>query len=139
MLSLSSFPTDLVGILFFVIGLIILWVIVSIPVYFAGKAIVGKESSFGNAMGATLGGGLAYFIVFFVVSVFLGPLIGRTADALAALLAILVWLAVFRAAFSTSWIKAVGIVIVAWIILIILDVVLVAAFGVKFPNFIPFA
>jgi hypothetical protein len=122
-----------------VIGLIVLWIVISIPVYFAGKAIKGGRAGFGQAMGATLGGVIVYYIVYFVVAFFLGAVIGAgPADALALILGLLAWLAVYRGTFHTSWLGAIGIVVVAWLILLVLDFLLVAAFGVKFPDFFPF-
>jgi hypothetical protein len=136
-ISLQPIPSSLGDILVFIVGLIILWAIVSIPVYFAGKAITGGKSDFGDAMGATLGGGIAYFLVYYVVAFFLGAVLGSSATIFALILAVLVWLAVFRAAFRTNWLGAIGIVIVAYVILLVLDYILLAAFGVKFPNFFP--
>jgi hypothetical protein len=132
------FPSDPLGLVIYLIGLLILWVVVSIPVYFAGKAIKGGTASFGEAMGATLGGVVAYYVVFFIVAYFLGAVIGNPGSVIALVFALLAWLAVFRAAFRTSWLGAVGIVVFAWIILLVLDLVLVAIFGVKFPDFFPF-
>ena len=120
------------------VGLLILWFVVSIPVYFAGKAIKGKQATFGDALGATLGGVIAYYLVFFIVDFFLGAVIGPAAGVLALVIGLVVWLAVFRSAFHTSWVGAVGIVIIAWVILLILDFFLLAMFGVKFPDFFPF-
>ncbi len=132
------FPTDPVGLLVYVVGLVILWVVVSIPVYFAAKMIKGGGAGFGNAMGATLGGVIVYYVVFFVVAYALGAVIGPSAGVFALLVGLLAWLAVFRGAFHTSWLGAVGIVILAWIILLIIDFILLAAFGVRFPDFFPF-
>jgi hypothetical protein len=112
--------------------------VVSIPVYFAGRTIKGKDATFGKAMGATLGGVIVYYIVFLIVAVPLGAVIGASAGVIALLLGFIAWLAVFRAAFHTSWLGAVGIVLIAWLILLVLDFVLVAVFGVSFPNFFPF-
>jgi hypothetical protein len=42
------------------------------------------------------------------------------------------------AAFGTTWLGVVGTVVVAWLILLVIDVFLVAVFGVKFPDFFPF-
>jgi hypothetical protein len=120
------------------IGLVLLWVIVSIPVYFAGRMITSGKSSFGQAMGATLGGGLVYFIVYYGVSIFLGAVLGSSASAFALILGLIAWLAVYRGVFDTGWLGAVGIVIVGWVILLVLDLFLVALFGVSFPNFFPF-
>jgi hypothetical protein len=132
------FPSDAAGLIVYLIGLIILWFVVSIPVYFAGKAVKGREAGFGDALGATLGGVVAYYIVYLVVAYFLGAVVGSPAGAIALVLGLIVWLAVFRSMFHTSWPGAVAIVIIAWLILLVLDFVLVAAFGVSFPNFFPF-
>jgi hypothetical protein len=137
-MALPAIPTTLVGLLFLLVTLVILWIIVSIPVYFAGKAVTGGKASFGEAMGATLGGGLAYFVVYYGVVILLGSLLGSSTALLALILAFVVWLAVYRASFETGWIGALGIVIVGWLILLILDFVLVQFFGVTFPDFIPF-
>jgi hypothetical protein len=133
-----NFPTDPVGILVYIVGLLVLWVIVSIPVYFAGKMVKQGRATFGEAMGATLGGVVVYYIVFFVVSIALGAVIGPSAGVIALILGFLAWLAIFRGSFHTSWLGAVGIVVLAWIILTVLDLILVAIFGVKFPDFFPF-
>jgi hypothetical protein len=138
MVSIPSIPTGLGDLLIFLVGLVILWVIISIPVYFGSKAVTGGKSTFGEAMGATLGGGLAYFIVFFIVAIFLGDVIGTSAVPFAIILAVIAWLAVYRAAFKTSWFGAIAIVIVAWVVLVILDFVLVHTLGVKIPDFFPF-
>jgi hypothetical protein len=136
--TLPTLPKTPIGLLVYLVGLLILWVIISIPVYFAGKVFTEGRSDFGDAMGATLGGALAYLIVYWAVAFFLGSVIGSSAGAFATILALLVWLAVYRAAFRTSWVRAVGIVLVAWLILILLDALLVIALGVSFPNFFPF-
>ena len=132
------FPSDPLGFVVYVVGLVILWVVVSIPVYFGGRAVKGSNASFGEAMGATLGGVVAYYIVFFIIAIPLGAVIGSAAGVIALLLGFIVWLAVFRAAFHTSWLGAIGIVVTAWLILLVLDFLLVLAFGVNFPNFYPF-
>lgn len=132
------FPSEPLGFLVYLIGLAVLWVVVSVPVYFAGKVVKGEGATFGNAMAATLGGVIAYYVVFFVVAVALGAVTGPPAGVLALVLGLIAWLAVFRGSFHTSWLGAVGIVVLAWIILLVLDFVLVAIFGVKFPDFFPF-
>ena len=131
-------PTDLGGLVVYLIGLFVLWFVVSFPVYFAGKAIRGRNASFGDALGATLGGVIAYYAVFFLVAFFLGAVIGDSAGVIALLLGLIAWLAVFRAAFGTTWLGVVGIVVIAWLILLVIDFFLVALFGVKFPDFFPF-
>lgn len=133
-----SFPTDPVGILIYIVGLLALWIVVSVPVYFAGKVVKKGRALFGDAMTATLGGVVVYYIVYFVVAVSLTAVIGPSAAVLALVLAFLAWLAVFKGSFHTNWFGAVGIVVLAWIILMALDFILVALFGVRFPDFFPF-
>jgi hypothetical protein len=113
-------------------------VVVSIPVYFAGRAIKGRGAGFGQAMWATLGGVVVYYVVYFAVAIFLGAVLGPSADVLALILGLIAWLAVFRGAFNTSWLGAIGIVVIAWLILLVLDFILIAAFNAKFPDFFPF-
>lgn len=137
MIALPTLPKTPVGLLIYLVGLLILWVVISIPVYLGGKAFTGGRSDFGDAMGATLGGTLAYLVVYWAVAFFLGSVIGQTAEVFATILAFFVWLAVYRAAFRTSWIRALGIVVVAWLILVLLDAVMVNALGISFPNFLP--
>ena len=129
---------DPLGVVVYLIGLLVLWIVVSIPVYFAGRAVRGKNASFGNALGATLGGVVVYYVVYFSIAFFLGSVIGSSADVFALLLGLLAWLAVFRAAFQTGWLGAIGIVVIAWLILLVLDFFQVLAYGVKFPDFFPF-
>ena len=45
------------------LGLIIMWIIVSIPVFISAKLIVGRRASFGEALLATLVGPLVFGIV----------------------------------------------------------------------------
>ncbi|MDG6911029.1 MAG: hypothetical protein JRN18_01615 [Nitrososphaerota archaeon] len=131
-------PTGGVGLLVYIIGLAVLWAVVSVPVYFAGKLVKGDRATFGSAMGATLGGVVVYYVVYLVVAFALGAVMGSPALAVALVLGLLGWLAVFRQAFNTSWLGAVAVVVLAWLILMVLDVVLIGVFGVGFPAFYPF-
>ncbi|MBI3858632.1 MAG: hypothetical protein HY296_00105 [Thaumarchaeota archaeon] len=126
------------NILFTLVGLLILWVIISIPVYLSAKAITGGEARFGQAMGATLGGTIVYWIVNFGVTLFLGSVLGASAGIWALILAFIAWLAVYRAAFDTSWIGAVGIAVLAFVLFLILDAALGAVFNVSYPDLFPF-
>ena len=126
------------GLLIYLVGLLVLWIVVSIPVYFAGKVVKKGQADLGEAMVATLGGVVVYYIVYFVVAIALGAVIGPTAGVVALLLGLLGWLAVFRGTFHTSWLGAVAIVALAWIFLMVIDYLLVLIFGVAFPGFYPF-
>jgi len=133
-----TLPSTAEGLLFLAISLVVLWIIVSIPVYFAGKMINEGKANFGQAMGATLGGELVYLIILYGVVFFLGATLGATAALLGLGLALVAWLAVYRASFDTSWTRALGIVVVAWIVLFVMDAVLIALGGVSIPKFYPF-
>lgn len=64
--------------------------------------------------------------------------VGDSAIALAVVLAIIAWLSVYRNAFNTGWLSTLGIVIIGWIILLIMDTMLIAIFGATIPKFYPF-
>jgi hypothetical protein len=134
-----TLPSTLPGIFILAVGLLVLWAVVSIPVYISGELILGgQKASLGSAMGATLGGALAYVIVLYAGAFFLDALLGPSAVVIAFALAIAAWLAVYRASFNTGWMAAIGIVAVGWVVLVVIDLVLTSVFGVSFPKFYPF-
>ncbi len=121
------------GILATLIGLIILWIVISIPVWLAGKAATAGKATFGDALLATLAGPIVYFIVSFLVGFFLSAAIGSTAFVFAYILALIAWIWVFKASFQTGWLQAVLIALLAWVIYIILSVVIGYLFGIYYP------
>jgi len=121
------------GILVTLIGLIILWIVVSIPVWLAGKAATGGKGTFGDALLATLAGPIVYFIVTFLVGFFLGAIIGSAAYIFGYILALIAWIWVFKASFQTGWLQAVLIALLAWVIYIILSIVVGSLFGIAYP------
>jgi hypothetical protein len=134
-----TLPSTLPGLLILAVALLVLWVVVSVPVYISGELILGSQkASLGSAMGATLGGALVYVLVLYVGAFFLAALLGPAAVAIAFVLAMVSWLAVYRASFNTGWMAAVGIVAVGWVVLVVIDLVMTSVFGVSFPKFYPF-
>jgi len=133
-----TFPTTLGAILVLAVALVILWVLVSIPVYAAGKLVTEGRSGFGDAMAATLGGAVVYFLVLWGVIFFLTPVFGPAAPVFGFILALIAWLAVYSASFDTGFLGTIGIVVVAWLVFFVVDVLLVTTFGVGFPKFYPF-
>ena len=123
----------LVNILVFAVGLIILWIIVSIPVYIAGKIVTADESTLGDAMVATLFGPIVYAITLFVVDFLLGSLIGSAAYILALILAFIAWVWVFKASFNTGWLRAVAIAILAIFVFAVLSIIFGTFLGVMVP------
>ena len=124
---------DLYSLIFTIISLLILWIIVSIPVWLAGKALTGGEASFGDALLATLAGPIVYAIVTFVVDFFLSAIIGSVAFVFGYILALIAWVWVYKASFGTGWLKAVLIALLAWVIFVVLSIVVGALFGVAYP------
>jgi hypothetical protein len=131
-------PTTAEGLLILALTLIVLWVVVSIPVYISGELITDGRADFGSAMGATLGGALAYVLILWAGTFLLTPILGASAVAISFVFALLVWLGVYRASFDTGWLQALGIVVVGWLVLLVMDVILTSLFGVSFPKFYPF-
>ena len=123
----------LFGILLFAIGIIILWVIVSIPVYLAGKVVTHGESTIGDAMVATLFGPIAYAVTLIVVDFFLGAIIGSGAYVGALILAFIAWIGVFKASFRTGWLGALAIAILAILIFAVISVLFGALLVVVVP------
>lgn len=117
-----------------IIGLIILWIIVSIPVWLAGKAVTGGKATFGEAMIATLFGPIVYAVTLIIVGYFLGTLIGSTAYIIALILALIAWIWVYKASFRTGWLGAIGVAILAWIIFVVISIIFGALFGIVVPG-----
>jgi len=130
---IDGFNVSFPGILYTLIGLIILWIIVSIPVWLAGKAVTGGKATFGDALLATLAGPIVYFIVTFLVALFLGAIIGSAAVVFGYILALIAWIWVFKASFSTGWLQAILIAILAWVFFIVISIVIGALFGIVYP------
>ena len=124
----------LASLLVTIIGLIILWIIVSIPVWLAGKAVTGGKATFGEAMIATLFGPIVYAVTLIIVDYFLGALIGSTAYIIALILALIAWLYVYKASFRTGWLGAIAIAILASIIFIVISIIFGALFHVAVPG-----
>ncbi|MCL5318785.1 MAG: hypothetical protein M1503_11075 [Thaumarchaeota archaeon] len=58
-----------------IVGLIILWLIISLPVYFAAEIVTGRRASLGGAMAATFLGAVVYIVVLVAVDLFLGAVL----------------------------------------------------------------
>ena len=124
----------LTSLLLTIVGLIILWIIVSIPVWLAGKAVTGGKATFGEAMIATLFGPIVYFVTIIIVGYLLGTVIGSTAYILALILALIAWIWVYKASFRTGWLGGIAIAILAWIIFVVISIVFGALFGIVVPG-----
>jgi len=135
-LNINVLPSGitLLDLLILIVGLVILWIIVSIPVYIAGKIVTAGKSTFGEAMLATLFGPIVYVIVLVGVSFFLGAIFGNGAYIFALILALVAWVAVYKSTFRTGWLGAIAIGILAAIIFTIIGLIIAALFGTTIPG-----
>ncbi len=124
---------SLTSLLVTIVGLIILWIVVSIPVWLAGKTVTGGKGTFGEAMLATLLGPIVYAITLILVDVFLGTIIGPGAYIIALILAFIAWIWVYKASFKTGWLGGIAIAILAVIIFAVMSFVLGIIFGLAVP------
>lgn len=133
------FPDTLVGLLILVLALVILWAVISLPVYAAGKLVTAGKADYGDAMAATLGGAVGYIVAFWGGAFLLSYIMASSAAlTIAFIFALVVWVAIYAASFETSWFGGLGIAIVGWTVLILADIVLITIFGVAIPKFYPF-
>ena len=121
------------GLLALVIGILIMWVIVSVPVHIAGKIVTAGASSLGDAMVATLFGPIVYVITLFVVDYFLGELIGTASYIFALVLAFIGWVWVFKASFRTSWLAGLSIALLAILVFAAISIIFSAILGLMVP------
>jgi hypothetical protein len=132
--SISLQSLTLIDLITIIVGYIILWAIILIPVYLAGKVLTAGKATFGEAMMATLLGPIVYAIVLLLVDFFLGSLVGQSASIWAYILAFIAWIWVFKASFKTNWLAGLGIAILAVVILVVLNIILGSFFGVAIPG-----
>jgi hypothetical protein len=106
--------------------LIALWIVVSIPVYIAAKAVTGGKASLGQAMIATLLGPIVFAIVRAIAILFLGFLGVAPSALLALVLAFIAWLWVYKSSFDTGWLQALGIALLAIVVFFVLSLIIAA-------------
>jgi hypothetical protein len=130
------FPSSLslADILLILVGLVVLWIIISVPVYVAGKVVTAGKASFGDAMVATLFGPVVFLIVLIVVDFFLGSVIGSGGFVLGYVLAFVAWLWVYKVSFGTGWFGALALAVLAVVVFFVMSVVLRIIFGVVVPG-----
>jgi len=114
------------------VGLIIVWIIVSIPIYISAKIIVGRKASFGEALLATLVGPIVFGIVVAVGYIITQRVFGGL-GILAVLLGFLAWIAVYKGVFHTGWVRAFGIALLSVIVALVIIVIL-AILGFAFKE-----
>ncbi|MDQ3884416.1 MAG: hypothetical protein M3239_03110 [Thermoproteota archaeon] len=109
-----------------IIGLIVLWVIVSIPVWIAAKLFTLGRAKFTRAMLVTAVGPIIYAIVFFISATLLTAAIGNLTlpVIIAFIVAFIAWIWVFKKGFDTGWVRALGIAFLAVIVFAVIGVLI---------------
>ena len=109
-----------------IIGLIVLWVIVSIPVWIAAKLLTLGRAKFTRAMLVTAVGPIIYAIVFFISATLLTAAIGNLTlpVIIAFIVAFIAWIWVFKKGFDTGWLRALGIAFLAVIVFGVIGVLI---------------
>ncbi|MCQ4342321.1 MAG: hypothetical protein RXN77_02230 [Sulfolobaceae archaeon] len=106
-----------------ILSFIVLWVLISLSLYFASR-LTGVRTSFGSAMVTSLLAAIAFFLVDMIFS-----LIGL--HPIGVLLGIIAVLFVIKSRERIGWLHALGISVLTIIILVIVLVVLGVLFGLS--------
>lgn len=107
----------------FLFSLIIVWLIVSIAMYFAARIVVGSKARFADALGLVIIG----VVIVGLVSFFTRSLLGSF---FASILTFIVWIWLVKTFFRTNWLKALGISILSVFMLIVITIILAFLMGV---------
>ncbi len=117
-------------------GLIILWIVVSIPVWFAAKVVTLGRARFTRAMLVTAVGPAIYAVVFLISSFALSVTIGQQflVAAFSFILAFIAWIGVFKVGFDTGWLRALGIALLATLVFIVIGAIVTIGLQALVPN-----
>lgn len=109
-----------------IVGLLVLWIIVTIPVWIAAKILTLGKAKFTRAMLVTAVGPIIYAIVFFIsAAVLLIALGDSTLPVIVAfIIAFVAWIGVFKKGFDTGWIRALAIAILATVVFAVIGAII---------------
>ncbi|MGI0004825.1 MAG: hypothetical protein ACREAI_00320, partial [Nitrososphaera sp.] len=119
-----------------VVGLLMMWIIVSVPVWIAAKIVTLGKAKFTRAMLVTAVGPFIYALVFFFSNAALTATLGQQflIAAISFILAFIAWIGVFKVGFRTGWIRALGIAFVATIVFVIIGAIVTAGLQAVAPG-----
>jgi hypothetical protein len=109
-----------------ILALLVLWIIVSIPVWVAAKILTRGRVKFTRAMLVTAVGPIIYAIVFFISAAVLSAALGDSTLPLIIgfIIAFIAWIGVFKKGFNTGWLRALGVALLAIIIFAVIGVII---------------
>jgi hypothetical protein len=136
MMQLEGFAAAVFALL---LGLLILWIIVSIPVWIAAKILTVGKARFTRAMLVTAVGPIIYAAVFIISGAVLAVTVGEqfAVAALSFIIAFIAWIGVFKWGFETGWLRALGIAILATALFIVLGIIITIALQAVVPDVPP--
>jgi hypothetical protein len=119
-----------------IIGLLVLWIIVSIPVWVAAKILAMGRVSFSRAMLVTALGPVVAAVVFFIFAVLLTAIVGdpTVPIIIGLIVAFVAWIGVFKRGFHTGWLRALGIAILSIIVFAVIGLIISFLMQVIVPE-----
>ena len=119
-----------------IIGLLVLWIIVSIPVWVAAKILAMGRVSFSRAMLVTALGPIVSAVVFFIFAALLTAIVGDpTLPVIIGLIvAFVAWIGVFKRGFHTGWLRALGIAMLAVVVFAVIGLIISLLMQVIVPE-----
>lgn len=120
-----------------IISLVIIWVIVSVPVWISAKILTSGRARFGRAMLVTAAGPIVYALVLIISTYFLTITVGNRSPIIVSIglvLAFLAWIYVFKRGFETGWLRGAGIALLAIIVFVIIGIAIGAVTHLFVPN-----
>jgi hypothetical protein len=134
---LMQSPADFaLGLIALIVGLLILWIVVSIPVWLAAKVLTLGRARFTRAMLVTAVGPAIYAVVFFISAFVLSVTLGQQifVAVLSFILAFIAWIGVFKMGFETGWLRALGIAVLATVVFIVIGTIVTLALQALVPS-----
>ena len=109
-----------------IIGLLILWIVVSIPVWIAAKILTAGRVKFTRAMLVTALGPITYAVVFFISAALLAAIVRDPTLPLVIgfVVAFIAWIGIFKIGFDTGWLRALGIAFLAIIVFAVIGFII---------------
>lgn len=116
----------LISVIVAIVSIIILWTIVSIPVWIAARILTLGRASFGRAMMVTAAGPIIFIGILYLSTAIISTSIGNhlLVNEIGIVLAFIALIYVFKRGFKTGWIKAAGITILAVIVIVIMSILI---------------
>jgi hypothetical protein len=117
----------LISVIVAIVSIIILWAVVSIPVWIAARILTLGRASFGRAMMITATGPIIFIgILYLSTAIISSYIIGNhiLVNEIGIVLAFIALIYVFKRGFKTGWRRAAGITILAVIVIVIMSILI---------------